>query len=68
MAAGLIPAILRNEKARDAQNVNAQMLEALQTTAGNIRSLGPAGAIPWEYEIWLKVVDDAIKAGTEAVQ
>lgn len=39
------------------------MLEALKTTAGNIRSLGPAGAltrIPMEYREWLAVVDAAI--------
>jgi len=40
-----------------------ELLEALKTTAGNIRSLGPAGAlgsVPMEYERWLAVVDAAI--------
>jgi hypothetical protein len=37
-----------------------KLLDALKTTAGNIRSLGPAGAIPTPYEHWLRVVDDAI--------
>lgn len=37
-----------------------EMLEALQVTAGNIRSLGLAGAIPEPYKIWLSVVEDAI--------
>lgn len=43
------------------------MLEILKTTAGNIRSLGPAGALGpvfREYEVWLAEVDAAIaKAG-----
>jgi len=42
------------------------MLEALRTTEGNIRSLGPAGALGdvyMPYRIWLKVVQDAIAAG-----
>lgn len=39
------------------------MLDALKTTAGNIRSLGPAGAlsaVPVEYREWLRVIDSAI--------
>ncbi len=36
------------------------LLEALRTTAGNIRSLGPAGALPEPYREWLRVVDEAI--------
>lgn len=36
------------------------MLDALQVTAGNIRSLGPAGALPEPYTVWLRVVEDAI--------
>jgi len=39
------------------------MLEALRTTAANIRSLGPAGAldaVPMPYQQWLAVVETAI--------
>ena len=40
------------------------MLEALKVSAGNIRSLGPAGAIePFTpYRIWLRFVEEAITA------
>lgn len=38
----------------------AELLQALQTTRGNIASLGPAGAIPFEYREWLAMVDVAI--------
>lgn len=38
------------------------MLATLKTTAGNIRSLGPAGAVGESYREWLKVVEDAIAA------
>lgn len=39
-----------------------ELLDALLTTAGNIRSLGPAGALqPYtEYREWLAVVEAAI--------
>ena len=40
-------------------------LDALQTTAGNIRSLGPAGALgdPYKpYRPWLALVERAIAA------
>ncbi len=40
-----------------------ELLEALKTTASNIRSLGPAGALGPTYEpykVWLEVVDAAI--------
>lgn len=40
------------------------MLEALRVTSGNIRSLGPSGALGpvfTPYKIWLRVVDDAIR-------
>jgi hypothetical protein len=40
-----------------------ELLEALKTTEGNIRSLGCAGAldqIPSPYRGWLKVVQEAI--------
>jgi len=40
-------------------------LDALQTTAGNIRSLGPAGALsePYTpYRPWLALVERAIAA------
>lgn len=40
-----------------------ELLEALKTTAANIRSLGPAGAldqVPMPYREWLAVVDAAI--------
>lgn len=40
------------------------MLQALKTTALNIRSLGPAGAIQWPYKVWLSVVEDAIAKAT----
>jgi hypothetical protein len=39
------------------------LLEALRVTAGNIRSLGPAGAldaVPEPYRLWLAVVESAI--------
>lgn len=42
----------------------ARMTEALKTTAGNIRSLGPAGhldRVPMPYRIWLQVVEEAIR-------
>lgn len=40
-----------------------RMREALQTTAGNIRSLGPAGGldrVPMEYQRWLASVEAAL--------
>lgn len=39
------------------------MLNILRVTAGNIRSLGPAGALePFEpYRLWLALIEDAIK-------
>lgn len=37
-----------------------EMLKALETTAGNIRSLGPAGALHESYTEWLRVVEAAI--------
>lgn len=39
------------------------LLEALEITAGNIKSLGPAGALGpgREYEAWLQLVDRAIR-------
>jgi hypothetical protein len=43
------------------------LLAALRVTAGNIRSLGPAGAldaIPESYRRWLQVVEDAIASAT----
>jgi hypothetical protein len=42
---------------------NKRMREALQTTAGNIRSLGPAGAldqVPMTYQRWLASVEAAL--------
>lgn len=42
------------------------MLEALRVTEGNIRSLGPAGALGpvyMPYRIWLRVVQEAIAVG-----
>ena len=49
---------------RECQRAKAwrQMLAALELTSGNIRSLGPAGAIPPPYEVWLEVVDAAINS------
>lgn len=44
----------------DRDELVAAMLQALQTTRGNIASLGPAGAIPFEYREWLATVDVAI--------
>lgn len=40
------------------------MLDTLRTTRGNIRSLGPAGALePYTpYRNWLRAVEDAIQA------
>lgn len=40
-----------------------ELLDVLKTTAGNIRSLGPAGALgslPEPYTVWLAVVEAAI--------
>lgn len=45
-----------------------QMREALEITAGNIRSLGPAGAldkVPMPYQVWLRVVEDALRNSIE---
>lgn len=40
----------------------ARLVEVLEVTAGNIRSLGPAGdLVPVPYRVWLAVVEDAIK-------
>lgn len=36
------------------------MIAIIETTAGNIRSLGPAGLIPFEYRAWLEEVDRVI--------
>lgn len=36
------------------------MEQALLTTEANIRSLGPAGAIPTPYHEWLRVVEGAL--------
>jgi hypothetical protein len=40
-----------------------QVLAALRVTAGNIRSLGPAGALGESYRVWLDVVEAALKQG-----
>ena len=45
-------------------SIQSEMLDALKTTAGNIRSLGPAGAILEPYKIWLSVVEGAIAKAT----
>lgn len=37
-----------------------ELLAVLKTTAENIRSLGPAGALYHPYQEWLRVVDEAI--------
>jgi hypothetical protein len=39
------------------------LMEALAVTAGNIKSLGPAGALGpgQEYEAWLELVEAAIR-------
>lgn len=44
-----------------------EMLEVLQTTLGNIMSLGPAGAlesVPMPYRVWADVVRAAISKAT----
>lgn len=41
------------------------LVKILKTTAGNIRSLGPAGAldqVPMPYRIWLEEVEKALAA------
>jgi hypothetical protein len=43
-----------------------ELLEALRTTRGNVASLGPAGAIPFEYREWLAMLDAAIAKATGA--
>ncbi|MPT23935.1 MAG: hypothetical protein E2577_13645 [Starkeya sp.] len=59
--------VMGHPKAREiavAMSAASEMLEALKTTAGNIRSLGPAGALsaaPFaNYREWLAVVEAAI--------
>ena len=56
--------VLRGQVAALQERVR-RMAVALELTAGNIRSLGPAGSFsdaPFaEYREWLKVVEDAIK-------
>jgi hypothetical protein len=52
-----------DERMADLVRQRNALLAALRVTAGNIRSLGPAGAldaIPDSYRIWLQVVEDAI--------
>ena len=49
---------------RDAAAVIADLLDVLKVTAGNIRSLGPAGALSRVYEpytVWLQAVEDVIR-------
>jgi hypothetical protein len=44
-----------------------ELLEVLQTTLGNIKSLGPAGAldsVPTPYRVWADVVQAAITKAT----
>lgn len=51
------------------QEAYAAMLEVLKVTAGNIRSLGPAGALGTiyaPYTVWLRVVEDAIQLAESA--
>jgi hypothetical protein len=36
-----------------------KMLAALDVTVGNIKSLGPAGALGESYRVWLRVVEEA---------
>jgi len=43
-----------------------EMLGVLRVTEGNIRSLGPAGAIPSTYEIWLEEVQRVISLAESA--
>lgn len=45
-----------------------EMLEALRVTEGNIRSLGPAGAIPFPYQEWLAVVQGALALAADGNQ
>lgn len=55
-----------NQRLRDAV---AFLRGALQTTAGNIRSLGPAGAldaVPMPYREWLLLVETALAHANEA--
>lgn len=53
----------------DRDELIAELLQTLQVTRGNIASLGPAGAIPFECREWLAVVDAALaKAATPASQ
>jgi hypothetical protein len=45
-----------------------ELLEALQTTLGNIMSLGPAGAlesVPMPYRVWADVCSKAIDKATK---
>lgn len=41
-----------------------EMLEILQTTRGNILSLGPAGSLPMPYRPWLEEIDRIITKAT----
>lgn len=43
-----------------AANVHDELVEVLKTTAGNIRSIGPAGALYEPYTAWLAGVEAAI--------
>ncbi|HOW49902.1 MAG TPA: hypothetical protein PLB26_19850 [Rubrivivax sp.] len=66
---------IRSERHRDVEEARAnarliaaapELLEALRTTRGNVASLGPAGAIPFEYREWLAMLDAAIAKATGA--
>lgn len=49
----------------DRETALEDALEALKVTAGNIRSLGPAGALaPVPYREWLKIVEKGIDSVT----
>lgn len=40
------------------------LLEILETTRGNIMSLGPAGALPSSYRVWLEEAERCIALAT----
>lgn len=55
-------------EADDLRSALGDARSALRVTAGNIRDLGPAGAIPVPYEVWLRIVDEALVAADRALR
>lgn len=63
--------LAHRQAAEAADRPAPDVLAILKTTAGNIRSLGPAGALgalPTPYEVWLAEVEAAIAAVVAATE